>query len=185
MATPTTEPAETTVHHNGITFALRQNAARTDRQAWVIGTTDNPNREFDLVVDAKHGYVCNCSEYEAFATHHQQYLCEHGKALNAYLARPPVPEPRILTASVYFWHPAGNASGRRHNEQRNIAEVAAWFRSLGLTVRTDATGAWGQSEDHTLLAEFQYSESCNHIYRHLSVWRDGKKSNITALRKLA
>lgn len=180
-----TTAQEIHITHNGTTFLVRANHARTDRQAWVIGTTDRPDREFDLVLDARHGLVCNCSEYEAVASHHTRYLCEHGEALSAYLPRPAVSEPRILTAPVYFWRPASNASGCRSNEQRHIADVAAWFRSLGLTVRTDSSGAWAQSADGTLLAEFQYNESCNHIYRHLSVWRNGKKSNITALRKLA
>lgn len=82
-----TTPKKIHITHNGTIFSIRQNAARTDQQAWVVGTADIPTREYDLVVDARHGLVCNCSEYEAFTTHHTQYLCEHGKALTAYLGK--------------------------------------------------------------------------------------------------
>lgn len=35
-----------------------------------------------------------------------------------------------------------------------------------------------------LTAEFSYSESCHNVYKHLSITRNGKASNITQLRKL-
>lgn len=99
-----------------------------------------------------------------------------------------VQEPMILTAPVYFWSPASHASGRRSNEQRRIDEVATWLESLGLEVVRQSNEVLAQG--HGIDVTFRYSESCNHVYKHLDVRRlarPGKwiKSNITALRKLA
>jgi len=80
--------------------------------------------------------------------------------------------PSILTANTYFWRPAGSASGRRANERRRHAEVAAF-----VTAHETAL----QAADVTI--DFDYSESCRNVYKHCRVTRNGRRSNIMAVRK--
>lgn len=80
--------------------------------------------------------------------------------------------PEILTANTYFWRPGSSASQRRSNEKRH-AETVQRF----LDTHADAIAAAG------LEIEFEYSESCNNVYKRLTIWKNGKKSNITALKK--
>jgi hypothetical protein len=94
-----------------------------------------------------------------------------------------ISEPAILTANTYFWSPASSASSRRGNESRHLREVAEWFEGLGMTV-TEHSGAVEGSVGE-ITARFSYSESCRNVYRSLSITRGGRRSNITALRKLA
>ena len=92
-------------------------------------------------------------------------------------------EPSILTASVYFWKGRGNASSRRRSEEQRISEVACWFRALGMDTEEFSSGCRGTLG--AIVAEFQYSESCANVYRHLCVKVAGQRSNLTTLRKLA
>ncbi len=92
-------------------------------------------------------------------------------------------EPRILSANTYFWASSGSASTRRRNEERHQAEVAAYFERLGMTITRSGDYVTGQN--CSVRAVFYYRESCKNVYKSLSVTRDGKRSNITALRKLA
>jgi hypothetical protein len=39
------------------------------------------------------------------------------------------------------------------------------------------------SENERVEVKFDYNETCNHVYKHFSVTRNGKKSNIVGLRK--
>jgi hypothetical protein len=87
-------------------------------------------------------------------------------------------EPTILTANTYFWSSASSASSRRNNEERRNSEVTKFLMGLGF-VENDG---WMTKGD--LKVRFSYSESCNHVYKSLEIYRNGKKSNITALRKL-
>ncbi len=80
--------------------------------------------------------------------------------------------PEILTANTYFWRPGSSASSRRSNEQRRHAEVQRF-----LDQHADALSAAGVS------VEFSYSESCNNVYKRVEVYRQGKKSNLTAVKK--
>lgn len=80
--------------------------------------------------------------------------------------------PSIMTANTYFWSPASNASSRRRNEVRHEAEVAEFVRA-----NADALAAAG------IEIEFDYSESCRNVYKHCTITRNGKRSNITAVRK--
>lgn len=95
-------------------------------------------------------------------------------------------EPDILTANTYFWTPAWNASSRRSNERKRLAEVADFFRSIGMQAEEYRDYVEGEITvaGETITAQFMYSESCKNVYKGLSVHRDGKRSNITALRKL-
>lgn len=93
-----------------------------------------------------------------------------------------IAEPEILTANTYFWKPASSSSGRRKNEEFRLAQVAKFFRAIGLTV-TEKIGIVIGEKDN-LYVEFTYSESCNNVYKGLEIYRAGKKSNITSLRKI-
>ena len=93
-----------------------------------------------------------------------------------------ISEPDILTANTYFWSSSRNASGRRYNESRRLSEVADFFKSLKMTVSENGDSITGKIDDIKVV--FNYRESCNNVYKHLSVYRAGNRSNITTLRKL-
>lgn len=80
--------------------------------------------------------------------------------------------PAILTANTYFWSPSGSASGRRSNESRHTAEVQRF-----LDANAEALQAAG------ITVEFSYSESCHNVYKSLSVYKNGVKKDIRALKK--
>ena len=80
--------------------------------------------------------------------------------------------PAILTANTYYWTPSSSASGRRSNEVRRAAEVQRF-----LDQHADAIRAAG------LTVAFSYSESCHNVYKRLEITRNGKRSNITALKR--
>jgi|ERR1044072_8806329 hypothetical protein len=90
--------------------------------------------------------------------------------------------PDILTANTYFWHPSGSASGRRYNENKRVSEVREFFASLGFVVTDSSDGIKAASGE--IEAYFSYSESCKNVYKRFEVYRNGKRSNITAIRKL-
>lgn len=94
-----------------------------------------------------------------------------------------VTEPSILTANTFNWSPRGNAGGRRSAEVHYQAVVAEYFKALGLTVSQSGDTVTGEND--TIHARFEYSESCKNVYKSLCIHKNGKKSNITALRKLA
>lgn len=93
-----------------------------------------------------------------------------------------VVEPSILTANTYFWSPSCGANGRRNNEQRHLGAVASFLQSLGFEVAVDGSRVTGALAE--LAVEFRYSESCHNVYKHLAITRNGKRSNVTSLRKL-
>lgn len=97
-------------------------------------------------------------------------------------AQDQVSEPSILTANTYFWSAGDSASDRRRNESRNLTNVANFFKSIGMNVKESGDKVVGEKD--CVVAVFSYSESCKNVYKHLSVTRDGKCSNITSLRKL-
>lgn len=80
--------------------------------------------------------------------------------------------PEILTANTFYWRPGSSASSRRANEARRHAEVQRF-----LDAHADALVAAG------VTVEFSYSESCNNVYKRVEIYRNGKKSNITAVKK--
>ena len=91
-------------------------------------------------------------------------------------------EPAILTANTYFWTPKGNASARRRSEDSNLETVGKFFREIGLKTEINGNTVTGESEK--LIARFKYSESCKNVYKNLLIEKNGKRSNITALRKM-
>ena len=90
--------------------------------------------------------------------------------------------PSILTANTYFWSPSGSADGRRRSEESKQSTVASFFQAAGFTVARNGNSV--NATGHGLSVTFHYSESCKIVYKSLEVYRDnGKKSNITAIRK--
>jgi hypothetical protein len=89
--------------------------------------------------------------------------------------------PQILTANTYFWKPSTSASGRRSNENRRLSEVADFFKQLGFDVEMPDRVVANKAE---LRVIFTYSETCNNVYKTLAVYKNGKVSNITAIKKL-
>ena len=92
-------------------------------------------------------------------------------------------EPSILTANTYYWSPESTANGRRKNEERRTNDVANYLSDLGFEVTEhDSNNVLAQLDE--IEVRFHYSESCKNVYKSLAIFKGGKKSNITALRKL-
>ena len=90
--------------------------------------------------------------------------------------------PNILTANTYFWASSSTANGRRKNEERNISTVVSFFPELGFDVSHDNDTV--KATNGTINVRFHYSESCKNVYKSLEVTKNGKRSNITAIKKL-
>jgi hypothetical protein len=80
--------------------------------------------------------------------------------------------PAILTAKTYFWSPATCANMRRRNEARRRDEVESFIAANH--EKLEAAG---------VTIDFSYSESCHNVYKTCEIRRNGKRSNITAVRK--
>lgn len=80
--------------------------------------------------------------------------------------------PEILTVNTYFWSPGRTASQRRSNEERRNSEVARFIEQNKAAL--EAAG---------IVIDFEYSESCRNVYKRCVITRNGKRSNITAVRK--
>lgn len=80
--------------------------------------------------------------------------------------------PSIMTANTYYWKPESNAASRRRKEAQREHEVASFIEA-----NREALDAAGIEID------FRYSESCKNVYKHCVITRNGKRSNITAVRK--
>jgi len=93
----------------------------------------------------------------------------------------------ILEANTYYWSPATHADGRRSRERRRVAEAERTLESLGFGVSSDSNSVTGvaEFEGEEIEVVFSYSESCRNVYKSLQVYRDGRRSNITLLRKMA
>ena len=89
--------------------------------------------------------------------------------------------PSILTANCYFWNPCSSADGRRRCEEKRQSEVASFFHAAGFAVTRNGNSV--NASGFGLDIDFHYSETCGNVYKSLSVYRNGKKSNITAIRK--
>ena len=92
-------------------------------------------------------------------------------------------EPSILSRNIYNWKPSSNASTRRAAEIRTLDQVSSYFKEIGLEVKTDGDSVSGEAVGLSVV--FTYRQSCKNVYKSLSVYSNGKKSNITALRKFA
>jgi hypothetical protein len=87
-----------------------------------------------------------------------------------------------MTANTYFWSSSGSASSRRSNEQKRLDEVKAFLVNNGFVTAEEGNSVTGERDGLTVA--FSYSESCRNVYKHLTITRNGKRSNITALKKL-
>lgn len=91
--------------------------------------------------------------------------------------------PSIISANTYFWASASNASSRRRNEEKRQKEVFDFFLSLGMNTTQNGDTVVGEKDG--IIAVFSYSESCKNVYKTFTVTKNGKRSNISALKKIA
>lgn len=91
-------------------------------------------------------------------------------------------EPSILTANTYFWNSANNASSRINNEKKHKHTVENFLKQIGFVIIENDEKVFAKLKE--LEVKFYYSESCKNVYKSLEIWKNGKKSNITSLRKL-
>ncbi len=96
------------------------------------------------------------------------------------IAAPSIPE--ILTANTYYWSSFGDASSRRRAEEKRQSQVAEFFKAAGFQVERSGDNVIAEKDG--VCAEFHYSESCKNVYKTFSVTSNGKRSNITAIRKI-
>ena len=66
--------------------------------------------------------------------------------------------------NAYFWHPVGTASGRVYYDETH-----------------SACHEWDEGGNH-YSASFRTESSCAHIYTYRSYWKDGERTNLTAIR---
>lgn len=160
------------------------NASLTDRAAFI----DDAKRHFEEVLKAtpvesvRDEYVRETliSEY---LEHTPTDDAETAKVFAEYayneIANTIAPQndvieiPKILCANTYFWTPARTSAQRRTNELRAAREVQAFIDKVRSIL-----------EQHNMTIEFSYYESANHVYKRVVVRRNGRKSNITALRNV-
>lgn len=93
-------------------------------------------------------------------------------------------EPSILTCNVWHWTPNTAAHARRAAEDRHATTVARYLSESGFTVE-DAGRGYVRASKGNVHVSFDYSETCRTVRRHLAVTRDGKRSNVRALRAAA
>lgn len=94
-----------------------------------------------------------------------------------------ISEPSILTKNTFFFKPACSSSSRKSMEKRHRNTVSAYLTALGFDVTISETGAI-VGERGELSVRFHYHESCHNVYKTFSVCKNGRGSNITAIRKL-
>ena len=83
----------------------------------------------------------------------------------------PIEIPVTVTASTFFWIPAGNASGRRRNEQRRGAELD-YFCSEIMAI-PDVSATWN------------YSETCHNVYCSVHFRIGNRQTNLTGIKNHA
>lgn len=97
-------------------------------------------------------------------------------------------EPNILSANTFYWQPSQSADGRRRNETNRRDEARTYLKALGFELKCgDAHHVYGERwfDGVPVFVSFDYSETCEHVYKSLAVWKGENKSNITFLRKIA
>lgn len=88
--------------------------------------------------------------------------------------------PSILTANCYFWTPGQRSHERTYNEKRHQNTVAEFFESLGFEVER-LSGQTMNAKKGCIEVQFYYYESTRNVYKSFTVYRDGKKSNISII----
>ena len=66
---------------------------------------------------------------------------------------------------TYFWHPSPTASQRREAEERWSISLVCWCENGDIYT-----------------AEFNYHESCNHVYSKGHYTKNGEKTNLRAIK---
>ena len=90
--------------------------------------------------------------------------------------------PYILEAKTFYWTPGSSASSRRANEKKRMKEVYEFFEKKGFEVSEENGNVTAEGKGITVM--FSYKESCQNVYKNILIARNGKKSNITALKNL-
>lgn len=97
--------------------------------------------------------------------------------------------PEIFGENVYFKYPGVNAHTRRNNEAKYRAEAKEFFKKnkytiLGIyTENRNAIKAEIKTPKGLICVRFSYSESCNNVYKRLSVYLDDTKKDIRLIKK--
>lgn len=95
-----------------------------------------------------------------------------------------ISEPAILSSNVYFWSPGASQSQRARSAEKKVNEVSSYLEYLGFIISekdcNSMTAINGNVE-----VRFYYHESSQNVYKSLAVFKNGKKSNITTIRKIA
>lgn len=92
--------------------------------------------------------------------------------------------PEVLTAKTYFWNPGNSANQRRQNEETQAVAVYDFVLAIGFELND--SGLWERHyQNQVITIEFDYAETVNNVYRTLKIWRDGKKSNMSIIKKIA
>lgn len=102
---------------------------------------------------------------------------------NSHIA-PKISEPAILSANAFYWTPGASASQRRKTEEKKIKEVSFYLEYLGFII-TESDCNSMTAINGNVEVRFYYHESCQNVYKSLAVFKNGKKSNITTIRKIA
>lgn len=91
--------------------------------------------------------------------------------------------PSILTANCYFWTPGQRSHERIYNEKRHQDTVAEFFESIDFEVERLSPQTMNAKKDG-IEVQFHYYESTRNVYKSFTVYRDGKKSNISVIKKI-
>ena len=96
--------------------------------------------------------------------------------------------PTVLTSSCYFWRSGQTANLRRSAECKHHLAVQHFLNDIGFT--TDIRGhlTFGDTimlSGEKIYLEFLYQESCNNVYKRLTIYKDDELTNIRTLKKIA
>lgn len=92
--------------------------------------------------------------------------------------------PEVLTAKTWFWNPGNSVNQRRENEEKYAVAVYDFVLAIGFELND--SGLWERHyQNQAITIEFDYAETANNVYRTLRIWRDGKKSNMSIIKKIA
>lgn len=74
-------------------------------------------------------------------------------------------------------------------KKKDFLEVEEFFKEIGFETKNNGSSVVAKGEiprtktkNQKIEVVFSYSESCNNVYKHISVSRDGKSSNITVIK---
>ena len=101
------------------------------------------------------------------------------------MKKPNINEPAILRANLKFTKPGFTPYQRRSNEKQKIHQVAKYLNWLGFGMIVGANNIYATHPITEIKVSFGYIETESYVQKTFSVTtKDGKKSNITTLRKM-